>query len=154
MRVQRVTAGSEGRKHCIVHRLRIHKRTLPQSIFSSYRYQNCTGANIMPSDLNLPSHVPSRIKIDFNASILVVAVAISETLAAPVLPLVLHTPFPFPETPPFFPGPNHKRQRCSTPARCPAPSPKVAVLQGKGGGPRLRCGVRKTVVSPSSLRPI
>lgn len=88
----------------------------------------------MPGDPNLVSYISSQIRIDFNASIFVVAAGISESLAAPVLS-VLHTPFPFPETPPFSLSPNHKRPCGSNPSTVPRPLPNVAVLQGKEAGP-------------------
>lgn len=74
-----MTAGWEGKRHYIVRRVRVGSRALPPSIFfSSCLHLNCNGLNVMPRDLSLVSQFSSRIKIDFNASILLVVVVISE----------------------------------------------------------------------------
>lgn len=105
----------------------------PSSIyfFLSHPYLNCNPFNFMPGDLNLVSQVSSRIRIDFNASILVAALGFLIKSSCASTSLGSPHPLPFPETPPLLPAQTTKGRAVPAPSRCPAPSPNVAVLRRK-----------------------
>lgn len=112
----------------------------------------------MPRDLNLVSF-PVELTLILMPAFwsLLLYNNFCKSPAAPVLPLALHTPFPFRETPPSSPSPNHKRPCSSSPARCSAPFPRppnVAVLQGKEAGPGWGVGWERVWLLPSALAPI
>ena len=70
----------------------------PSSIyfFLSHSYLNCNALNFVSGDLNLVSQVSSGIRIDFNASILVVASGFLKKSSCASSSLGSPHPLPFP----------------------------------------------------------
>lgn len=78
-----------------------------------------------------------------------------KSLAAPALPLVLHTPFAFSETPPFSQPKPQKAVLFQPQHGAPPPPPNVAVLRGKEVGPdrdRVGGSVASSLRSPANRR--
>lgn len=91
----------------------------PSSIFSCPTHIWTATDWILCQEDNLVTQVSSPVRIDFNASILVVALGFLKKSSC--ASLFLH-PFPFPWDPAFSPSPNHKRP-CRSQHQHDAPPP-------------------------------